>query len=130
MDKASLTLRHITAWQTEHVSLSCLSRIRPGLNHVRPHSSSKLCQALAISRVYLASVHPPVVPTLKMAVWLRSPRRRTIIPGESPMRTDRFRSFRTRRQSLNYCHSCFHKTTKHSCVTVTEKTGTSSVSGG
>lgn len=44
MDKASLTLRHITAWQTEHVSLSCLSRIHSpgGLNHVGPHSSPNL----------------------------------------------------------------------------------------
>lgn len=67
-------------------------------------------QTLAINCVYLVSVHPPIVPTLKMAVWLCLP---CAGGPNSGRKSDAQRPFPRIQDAqshvcLNYSNSCLH----------------------
>lgn len=88
--------------------------------HVRPCRAPTLSTKRSLLTVLIWSVHPPIVPTLKMAVWLCLP---CAGGPNSGRKSDAQRPFPRIRDAqshvcLNYSNSCLHtkKTTKHPCT--------------
>ena len=125
MDKASLTWRQRPAWQTVHVSFSCLSRLH------QQEGSSAFGQTLSqtwVSSSPLATLIWPACILRWCPPWKwqsgcvrhadgRAFRERLRCALTVPDHSERADGLQT------HWRSCFLKTTTHLCVTVTEKDG-------